>query len=434
MEALSPAQPLPHNHQIGGVMSTPESQPAPENAHHSSQTLSAGQKPTFLYKCLLNQHVQKLKKPPPIYQTQNEGSEHLPWFRTTVWVDGVSYTSSNKFHQRKMSEADASRVAYNAVTQQAKTDALHFIQQEKIFCKSIIVEFAAKKNLGKPVYETSQTTQVEESAHVFRSYLHFNGVTYPGDGAKSKKEAEQLVARSVVLQYLESEYGADMADIVYCKLRQYFEMNKAQEINTMAKSSAAPESSLVQDTMVAATFQSSGAQLSVEPITPAAPIVIQPPTQQVSTELVNPTVSLVSQPPTPHTSTKPIHPEVPAVTQQPSAQVTVDPIEPVAAESLVSTAVPSTVVANSCTPVVSTTTTVEVPETTNVSLQPKPEASPAQALEFIPLVDQASDKKRRRTQKKNARKKKRANAQIPVIPATIQVQPFSPSMNSSSSV
>ncbi|KAJ0888898.1 putative double-stranded RNA-binding domain-containing protein [Helianthus annuus] len=329
-----------------------------------------------------------------------------------------------------MSEADASRVAYNAITQQAKTDALRFIQQEKIFCKSIIVEFAAKKNLGKPVYET---TQVEESVHVFRSYLHFNGVTYPGDGAKSKKEAEQLVARSVILQYLESENGADMADIVYCKLRQYFEMNKAPEINTMAKSSAAPESSLVQDTMVAATFQSSGAQLSVEPITPAAPIVIQPPTQQVSTELVNPTVSLVSQPPTPHTSTKPIHPEVPAVTQQPSAQVTVDPIEPVAAESLVSTAVPSTVVANSCTPVVSTTT-VEVPETTNVSLQPKPEASPAQALEFIPLVDQSSDKKRRRTQKKNARRKKRANAQIPVIPATTQVQPFSPSMNSSSSV
>ncbi|KAI7749043.1 hypothetical protein M8C21_009949 [Ambrosia artemisiifolia] len=449
METLSPAQPLPQTHQTDAVLSSPESQPPPDN--------SSGQKPPVVYKCLLNQHAQKLKKPLPVYQTRNEGSDHLPRFRSTVWVDGVSYTSSSTFHQRKMSEMDASRVAYIAVTQQTKTDALQFIKQDKIFCKAIMAEFAAKKNIGKPVYET---TKLEAPVPEFRSYLHFNGATYSGDSGKSKKEAEQLVARSVIVQHLESESGTDMADLVYCKLRQYFETHKVQENNSLqsdsnvsgaqagvgnnfaltesgtnavAKSSAVPESSLAQGTMDPATVPTSGAQLLVEPITPAAPIVIQPPAEQVSTELINQTVSLVTEPSTPHVSTEPIHTDVPVVTQQPSPQVSVEPIKPVAAESLVLTPTPSTVVNNSCAPVESTTM-VEMPATTDISPQPKAEASPAQALEYIPLVDQASDKKRSRTSKKNARKKMRANAQKPVIPATGQVLPFSSSVNSSSSV
>ncbi|XP_076901570.1 double-stranded RNA-binding protein 4-like [Bidens hawaiensis] len=173
METLSPAQPLSQNHQTAGAM-------PPEIPHHTSV---AGSKPDFMYKSLLNQHTQKLKKPPPIYQTLNEGPEHQPRFRSTVWLDGVSYTSSNTFHQRKASEMDVSKLAYIA---------------DKTFCKSIIAEFVAKKSLEKPVYETTQL----EAVPAFRSNLVFNGRTYLGESAKSKKEAEQSVARSVVIQYL----------------------------------------------------------------------------------------------------------------------------------------------------------------------------------------------------------------------------------------
>ncbi|MFS7905691.1 putative double-stranded RNA-binding domain-containing protein [Helianthus anomalus] len=77
----------------------------------------------------LQRVVQKLRKPPPVYQTQNEGSDHNPRFRSTVSVDGVSYTSSSTYQLRKVAELDVSRIAYTAITQKEKTEALQFIQQ-----------------------------------------------------------------------------------------------------------------------------------------------------------------------------------------------------------------------------------------------------------------------------------------------------------------
>jgi len=50
-------------------------------------------------------------------------------------------------------------------------------------------------NLGKP---TSTTSRAEGIVPVFTSSSHFNGQTYTGDLAKSKKEAEQLAAHAVI--------------------------------------------------------------------------------------------------------------------------------------------------------------------------------------------------------------------------------------------
>ncbi|KAK1433203.1 hypothetical protein QVD17_10111 [Tagetes erecta] len=445
METLLPAQPLPKNYQSIGLTSIPASQPPPENAHCSSHPIAAGSKPHMLYKCLLIQLTQKLKKQPPLYRTQNEGSDHIPRFRSTVCVDGVSYTSSSTFKQRKMSEMDVSKVAYIAVTEKAKTDALHFIQEDKISCKAIMAEFAAKKNVRRPIYETAQ---LEAAIPVFRSNMLFNGVSYVGDNGKNKKESEQLVARSVIIKYLDSEYGLDMAIIVNCKLRQCHEMNKVQEINSVlqaqagvghnfavtesrtniiAESSAASESSLVQGTLVPATVtpQPIIPQLSVQPITPAAPVVIQPPTQQLSTGPINPAVPLVIQPPTPQVSTEPINPAAYVVTQPPTSQISVEPIKEVV-EPLGLTPVPCPVVNYSSSPVV-LVPKVESQATnlsSNVIQQPKTEPSPAQAPEYIPLMGETSNRKRSKKNKKNARKKMRPDAQMPVEPAN-QVLPLS---------
>lgn len=88
-----------------------------------------GLKPHLFYKCLLNEHAQKQRKLPPVYNTQNEGFGHMPKFRSTVMFDGVSYTSTNTFQQRKMAEMDVSRIAYITITQKFKSDALQFIRE-----------------------------------------------------------------------------------------------------------------------------------------------------------------------------------------------------------------------------------------------------------------------------------------------------------------
>lgn len=67
--------------------------------------------------------------------------------------------------------------------------------QDTVFCKSILNEYAVKMNLEMPTYTTIQPGGV---LPVFVSNLVFNGATYTGDLAKSKKEAEQLAARAVI--------------------------------------------------------------------------------------------------------------------------------------------------------------------------------------------------------------------------------------------
>lgn len=87
-----------------------------------------GEKPQ-LYKRLLNEYAQKLWKQPPVYQTRNEGSGHEPRFRSTVWADGVSYTSPDTFKQRKTAEADATRIALFATMHKLKNEALRLVHE-----------------------------------------------------------------------------------------------------------------------------------------------------------------------------------------------------------------------------------------------------------------------------------------------------------------
>ncbi|KAI3747803.1 hypothetical protein L6452_10467 [Arctium lappa] len=196
----------------------------PQRVDASTQPVAGGEKPK-VYKSLLNEYAQKLWKQLPIYQTHNEGSDHLPKFRSTVWADGVSYTSPNTFQQRKMAEMDASKIALFATMHKLKNEALRLVHQDKSFCKSILVEYAARKNIQKPTYETSQ---LNTPVPVFRSSLVFNDVSCTGDDCKTKKEAEQSAARVAILKYLDSCADSDsesvMSEIINCKFRNYAEM------------------------------------------------------------------------------------------------------------------------------------------------------------------------------------------------------------------
>ncbi|MBA0799878.1 hypothetical protein Gohar_010363 [Gossypium harknessii] len=59
-------------------------------------------------------------------------------------------------------------------------------------CKSILNEHALRMNHASPTYTT---TQQDKFHPVYVSSLVFDGKTYRGEVAGSKKEAEQLVAR-----------------------------------------------------------------------------------------------------------------------------------------------------------------------------------------------------------------------------------------------
>ncbi|KAK3409423.1 hypothetical protein EUGRSUZ_J01547 [Eucalyptus grandis] len=162
------------------------------------------------YKNRLQEYTQKIMVHFPIYNTINEGSQHAPRYRSTVFVDGKSFTSPNTFPQKKEAEQNVAQIALELLSQKMEDEACPLIHEDTIFCKSILNEYAAKMNLEMPNY---RTIQPQGAVPVFASSLVFNGVTYTGDVGKSKKEAEQLAARAAI----QSLYDDSKSKIVLLK-------------------------------------------------------------------------------------------------------------------------------------------------------------------------------------------------------------------------
>ncbi|XP_054797954.1 double-stranded RNA-binding protein 2-like [Prosopis cineraria] len=172
----------------------------------------------LMHKNRLQEYAQRSNIPLPIYQTINEGVVHAPKFRSTVWVDGKHYTSENVFSARKAAEQDAAKLAYEHIVTNMKDEGLpdiNILEKTMVF-KSILYEYAAKMNLDKVTYRTDQL----EGHPFFISSLVFNGKRYTGCPARTKKEAEQLAARTAILSILnDSMSGTRLSEIIKSKFK-----------------------------------------------------------------------------------------------------------------------------------------------------------------------------------------------------------------------
>ncbi|XXG83973.1 hypothetical protein AAC387_Pa10g1602 [Persea americana] len=173
----------------------------------------------FMHKNRLQEYTQRSALPLPLYQTINEGTQHAPKFRASVLVDGTTYWSCQMFSNRKAAEQDVARVALEGISRKIKDEGCPIIREDTVFCKSILNEFAVKMNLEKPTYVTSQP---EGLLPIFISSLVFNGRTYIGGPGRSKREAEQLAARTVIQSILgNSESRTLLSQIIKSKSKLY---------------------------------------------------------------------------------------------------------------------------------------------------------------------------------------------------------------------
>ncbi|KAJ7964509.1 Double-stranded RNA-binding protein [Quillaja saponaria] len=180
-----------------------------------------------LHKNRLQEYTQKSGIPLPVYQTVNEGSLRAPKFRSTVVVNGVCYTSPNTFPHRKAAEKDVARHAMEGITKKIKDEGCPMFHEDTVFCKSILNEFSMKMNLPLPTYNTS--SQPGGLIPLFVSSLVFNGVVYTGDAGRSKKEAEQLAARSAILSLMgNSGSGPILSEIINSKFKLYAALHKVK--------------------------------------------------------------------------------------------------------------------------------------------------------------------------------------------------------------
>ncbi|KAL6587801.1 hypothetical protein OROMI_000779 [Orobanche minor] len=220
---------------------------APE---HSSP---AGISEEVMCKNRLQEYAQKASLPLPIYQTSTEGPPHTPVFRSQVWVDGQCFISPNVFLNKKMAEQDAAKHALIAIREKVKNEGPSRILEDKVFCKSMVNEFAVRMNRSAPTYTTNMT---EAFLPMFVSSLQFDGVTYTGQAGKTKKEAEQFAACAAVLSILGSESSSTMSEIVKSKFKLYDALKKVKDSPNVVQGGNVPGTTN--------PVQESGALLSVD--------------------------------------------------------------------------------------------------------------------------------------------------------------------------
>ncbi|KAL9231285.1 hypothetical protein vseg_006530 [Gypsophila vaccaria] len=179
-----------------------------------------------MYKNRLQEFAQRANLQLPSYHTVTEQEpRQSPKFKSTVEVDGEKYTSTNTFSTRKAAEQDVAKIALEAISQKIKNcvsknttdEGFPPIHEDRVFSKSILHEFAAKKNFEKPTYDT---VRLESAFPLFVSSLVFDGVKYTGEPSVNKKEAEQLAARAVILSVLaKSGVETMLSEIVKSKAK-----------------------------------------------------------------------------------------------------------------------------------------------------------------------------------------------------------------------
>ncbi|XP_057970642.1 double-stranded RNA-binding protein 5-like [Malania oleifera] len=193
----------------------------------------------MMHKNRLQEYTQRSSIPLPIYHTVNEGFQHAPRFRSTVLVDGASYTSPNSFSHRKAAEQDVAKLALECISQKIKDEGCPLIREDTIFCKSILNEYAVKMNLEKPIYNTVQS---EGLLPIFESSLVFSGTRYTGDAGRNKKEAEQLAARAVILSMLgNTGSGTLLSEIIKSKMKLYVALHRVKDARQMQNTSVPGE-------------------------------------------------------------------------------------------------------------------------------------------------------------------------------------------------
>lgn len=200
---------------VAAGASVPQPQPQPDHFRHKNR---------------LQEYAQRSAMPLPTYHTLNEGLTHHPKFRSTVLIDGDSYTSSATFLHRKEAEQEAAKVALSGILHKVRKEGFPMILEDKTFCKSILNEFAVKMNLEMPTYTTAQT---EGKFPTFISTLAFNGKLYPGTPGRNKKEAEQLGALNVIQHILGTEIGPVLSQIINTKRPLFEELRKVKVVNAM---------------------------------------------------------------------------------------------------------------------------------------------------------------------------------------------------------
>ncbi|CAK9864827.1 unnamed protein product [Sphagnum jensenii] len=147
-----------------------------------------------MYKNQLQELAQRSCFNLPAYACIREGPDHAPRFKATVIFNGELFQSPNYCSTLRQAEHAAAEVALNTLSRRnscSRSLAARFLDETGI-CKNLLQETAQRAGVSLPVYTTTRSGPGH--LPVFTSSVEVTGMTFLGDAARTKKQAEKNAA------------------------------------------------------------------------------------------------------------------------------------------------------------------------------------------------------------------------------------------------
>ncbi|KAL2458559.1 double-stranded RNA-binding protein 2-like [Forsythia ovata] len=146
-----------------------------------------------MYKNQLQELAQRSCFNLPSYSCVREGPDHAPRFKAKVTFNGEIFESPSFCSNLRQAEHAAAEVALRSLSQRGPSRALTArVLDETGIYKNLIQETAHRAGLKLPVYTTVRAGPAY--APVFTCTVELNGMTFAGEPAKTKKQAQKSAA------------------------------------------------------------------------------------------------------------------------------------------------------------------------------------------------------------------------------------------------
>ncbi|KAK9735354.1 hypothetical protein RND81_04G200700 [Saponaria officinalis] len=148
-----------------------------------------------MYKNQLQELAQRSCFNLPSYACVREGPDHAPRFKATVNFNGEVFESPTFFSTLRLAEHAAAEVALNTLAERgpSRTLAAKVLDETGVY-KNLLQETAHRAGLNLPVYTTLRSGPGH--VPVFSSTVELGGMSFTGELAKTKKQAQKNAAMS----------------------------------------------------------------------------------------------------------------------------------------------------------------------------------------------------------------------------------------------
>ncbi|ESQ51316.1 hypothetical protein EUTSA_v10016679mg [Eutrema salsugineum] len=166
-----------------------------------------------MYKNQLQELAQRSCFNLPSYTCIREGPDHAPRFKATVNFNGEIFESPQYCSTLRQAEHSAAEVALNALSNRGPSHSLAArILDETGVYKNLLQEIAQRVGAPLPRYTTFRSGLGHQP--VFTGTVELAGITFTGDPAKNKKQAEKNAAMAAwsSLKQLAKETSSSMPE------------------------------------------------------------------------------------------------------------------------------------------------------------------------------------------------------------------------------